>query len=96
MQDVQGKIRESLYEDGWSNGTEKNVIASARFGSPIAVTSKELDNVSMSTYKVDYSLTVFRSGYITSPVKACSRKLPMIIPRAGTRVALSHHGRSLL
>lgn len=46
MQDVRGNIRESLYEDGWSSGTEKNVIASAKFGSPIAATTKELDNVS--------------------------------------------------
>lgn len=46
MQDVLGKIRESKYEDKWSNGTEKSVIASATLYSPIACTSSELDNVS--------------------------------------------------
>lgn len=46
MQDVLGKIRESKYEDKWSNGTEKNVIASAKLYSPVACTSSELDNVS--------------------------------------------------
>ena len=45
MQDVMGNIRETLYENGWSNGTEKNVIATAKHGSPIAATSKELNNV---------------------------------------------------
>lgn len=46
MQDVLGKIRESKYEDKWSNGTEKNVIASAKLYSPVACTSSELDSVS--------------------------------------------------
>lgn len=45
MQDVLGKIRESKYEDKWSNGTEKNVIASAKSYSPVACASSGLDNV---------------------------------------------------
>ncbi|KAJ6019592.1 hypothetical protein N7522_001659 [Penicillium canescens] len=45
MQDVQGKIRETVYENGWSNGTEKNVIASAKLLSPLACTSKELEKI---------------------------------------------------
>ena len=46
MQDIHGHIRESLYDDSWKNGTEKNVIASAKLGSPIAATSKDLNHVS--------------------------------------------------
>jgi hypothetical protein len=49
MQDVQGKIRETVYENGWSNGTEKNVIASAKLFSPLACTSKELEKASLSS-----------------------------------------------
>ncbi|KAJ5092007.1 hypothetical protein NUU61_006877 [Penicillium alfredii] len=45
MQDVMGNIRESVYDGSWSNGTEKNTIASAKLGSPIAVASKELKNI---------------------------------------------------
>jgi hypothetical protein len=45
FQDVYGSIRESLYEGGWGNGTEKNVIGKAKLGSPVAATSKELTNV---------------------------------------------------
>lgn len=45
FQDVQGNIRESLYESGWANGTINNVIATGKIGSPIAATSKELNAV---------------------------------------------------
>ena len=47
MQDVMGKIRETSYEDKWSNGTEKNVIVSAKLYSPLACTSNDLENVSL-------------------------------------------------
>jgi hypothetical protein len=43
--DVFGNIRESLYENGWANGTINNVIAQGKIGSPIAATSKELNEV---------------------------------------------------
>ncbi|KAJ5757699.1 uncharacterized protein N7511_006393 [Penicillium nucicola] len=46
MQDVQGRIRETVYESGWSNGTEKNTIASAKTFSPLACTSKQLEKAS--------------------------------------------------
>ena len=46
MQDVKGNIREAQYEEKWSNGTEKTMIASAKIGSPIAVASMKLDHVS--------------------------------------------------
>ncbi|KAI9768932.1 MAG: hypothetical protein M1840_004528 [Geoglossum simile] len=39
--DVFGKIRESQYEGKWTGGTEKNVIAFAKIGSPIAATSRK-------------------------------------------------------
>jgi hypothetical protein len=45
FQDTHGSIRESLYEDRWANGTEKNVIGKAKLYSPVAATSKELNNV---------------------------------------------------
>ncbi|EAW17310.1 fucose-specific lectin FleA [Aspergillus fischeri NRRL 181] len=44
FQDVYGSIRESLYEGSWANGTENNVIGKAKLGSPVAATSKELNN----------------------------------------------------
>jgi hypothetical protein len=47
-----GKIRESRYEDKWSNGTEKNVIASAKLYSPLACTSNDLENVSSLKQKL--------------------------------------------
>ncbi|KAJ5291811.1 hypothetical protein N7478_001062 [Penicillium angulare] len=40
MQDVLGKVRETMYEREWTNGTEKNVVAEARLDSPIAVAFK--------------------------------------------------------
>jgi hypothetical protein len=52
MQDVMGKIRESRYEDKWSNGTEKNAIASAKLYSPVACTSSDLENVSSPKKKL--------------------------------------------
>ncbi|KAJ5804473.1 uncharacterized protein N7518_000776 [Penicillium psychrosexuale] len=45
MQDVLGKIRESKYDDKWSNGTEKNIIASAKLYSPLACTSSDPENI---------------------------------------------------
>lgn len=45
-QDVLGNIRESLFEGGWVNGTSKNVIAQGKLGSPLAATSKALNEVS--------------------------------------------------
>ncbi|CDM28956.1 Fungal fucose-specific lectin [Penicillium roqueforti FM164] len=45
MQDVLGKIRESKYDDKWSNGTEKNIVASAKPYSPLACTSSDLENI---------------------------------------------------
>jgi hypothetical protein len=44
-QDTSGGIRESLYENGWANGTAQNVIARGKLGTPIAATSKELKNI---------------------------------------------------
>ncbi|GAQ09952.1 aldo-keto reductase yakc [NADP(+)] [Aspergillus lentulus] len=44
LQDVYGSIPESLCEGSWANGTEKNVIGKAKLGSPVAATSKELNN----------------------------------------------------
>lgn len=70
MQDVLGKIRESKYEDKWSNGIEKNGIASAKFYSPVAYTSNELDNVSfleteLSKEMIDGKHELDRSGSTT-------------------------------
>jgi len=45
-QDVHGGIRESIYEGGWSGGT--NVLVTGKTASPIAATSKALANVSTS------------------------------------------------
>lgn len=45
FQDVYDSIPESLYEGSRANGTEKNVIGKAKLGSPVAATSKELNNV---------------------------------------------------
>lgn len=47
MQDVSGKIRESVYDGEWGNGTEKNVIATAKLGTPIACATKDLKMVSV-------------------------------------------------
>ncbi|RJE25374.1 fucose-specific lectin [Aspergillus sclerotialis] len=44
-QDVFGKIRESLYEGSWTNGTSKNVIATGKLCTPMAATSKQLQNI---------------------------------------------------
>ena len=44
-QDVFGNIRESVYESGWANGTINNVIAQGKIGSPLAATSKALNEV---------------------------------------------------
>ncbi|GFF66181.1 fucose-specific lectin [Aspergillus lentulus] len=44
FQDVYDSIPESLYEGSRANGTEKNVIGKAKLGSPVAATSKELNN----------------------------------------------------
>lgn len=44
-QDVFGKVRESVYEGGWSNGTSKNAIATAKLNSPIAATSSQLRSI---------------------------------------------------
>jgi len=44
-QDVYGNIRESLFESGWANGTIKNVIAQSKLDSPLAATSKDLQEI---------------------------------------------------
>jgi hypothetical protein len=49
-QDVQGGIRESMYEGKWSNGTPKNVIVQGKVGSPIAGCSKALEEVGQSSF----------------------------------------------
>ncbi|KAJ5826050.1 hypothetical protein N7474_003188 [Penicillium riverlandense] len=41
MQDVSGKIRETLYDDGWTKGTDKDSIATAKLSSPICCATKE-------------------------------------------------------
>ncbi|CAG8282078.1 unnamed protein product [Penicillium nalgiovense] len=56
MQDVMGKIRESRYEDKWSNGTEKNVIASAKLYSPVACTSSDLENIRVYYLSTDNTM----------------------------------------
>jgi len=55
-QDVTGSIRESLYEGKWANGTAQNVIAQAKLGSPIAATSKELNNIRVYYVSTDNKL----------------------------------------
>lgn len=49
MQDVLGKVRESMHEGEWSKGTEKDVIATAKLHSPLACASKELEKVGILT-----------------------------------------------
>ncbi|OQD86606.1 hypothetical protein PENANT_c007G03169 [Penicillium antarcticum] len=45
MRDVRGKISETVYENGWSSGAEKNVVASAKTFSPLACTSNNLEKI---------------------------------------------------
>jgi hypothetical protein len=44
-QDVFGLVRKSVYEGGWSNGTSRGAIATAKPGSPTAAASEELQRV---------------------------------------------------
>lgn len=70
MQDVLGKVRESMYEGEWSKGTEKDVIATAKLHSPLACTSKELEQVSLFTEAIfnnTDSRELGRSESTTSP-----------------------------
>jgi len=59
FQDTHGSIRESLYEDRWANGTEKNVIGKAKLYSPVAATSKELNNIRVYTLTEGNTLQEF-------------------------------------
>ncbi len=44
-EDVHGSIRESMYEGKWTMGNNNNPIAKGKIGTPIAATSKELNEV---------------------------------------------------
>ncbi|OBT95410.2 hypothetical protein VE01_05238 [Pseudogymnoascus verrucosus] len=56
-QDTNGGIRESLYEGKWQNGNAGNTIVTAKLGSPIAATSKELKEIRVYTLSTDNILT---------------------------------------
>ncbi|KAF7586025.1 hypothetical protein BBP40_009658 [Aspergillus hancockii] len=60
FQDTHGHIRESFYEGKCANGTDKNVVADAKLGSPIAATSKELNHYPVAPYS--RLLAVFLAG----------------------------------
>ncbi|OBT70265.1 hypothetical protein VE03_00307 [Pseudogymnoascus sp. 23342-1-I1] len=56
-QDTKGGIRESLYEGKWQNGNGGNTIVTAKPNSPIAATSKELNEIRVYTLSTDNVLT---------------------------------------
>jgi hypothetical protein len=97
MQDVQGKIRETMFENGWSNGTEKNIVASAKTLSPIACTAKELEKVSISSthgFRAFANTYTSRSEYSIFLPRTPSSQLLSTSLRAGLKVALARSASS--
>ena len=61
--DVQGGIRESSYEGGWSGGV--NVLSKGKRNSPIAAAFKGLENVRLSFFRNGYFHFLSLSWYYT-------------------------------
>lgn len=89
-QDVQGGIRESMYEGKWSNGTPKNVIVQGKIGSPLAACSKALEEV-RSNLLYDTVLAkaklYIRSVFTTSQLITSCVSTVIVPTRAGMPVA---------
>jgi len=56
FQDVYGNIRESVFESGWNDGTLRNVIAQSKISSPLAATSKDLEEIRVYYISTDNEL----------------------------------------
>ncbi|KFX93751.1 hypothetical protein O988_06639 [Pseudogymnoascus sp. VKM F-3808] len=52
-----GGIHEALYEGGWQDGNGGNTITTAKLGSPIAATTKDLNEIRVYTLSNDNVLT---------------------------------------